>query len=137
MNPRACWRAAIAGVAFTAGAAACTSHGSSGTYAEPASAIASTNGFGDARQGRILMANYGCGACHNIPGVHGARGRVGPPLDDFSQRTYIAGELPNSAENLVRWIRSPQSVEPGTAMPALGVSEDDARSMAAYLYTLR
>lgn len=72
-----------------------------------------------------------------IPGVPNANGLVGPPLMFFERRTYIAGELPNTADNLVRWIMSPQSVEPGNAMPNLGLSEDEARSVAAYLYTLR
>jgi cytochrome c1 len=69
--------------------------------------------------------------------VDGAVGLVGPPLIHFARRSYIAGELPNTGQNLIRWIRSPRSVEPGTDMPDLGVSESDARNMAAYLYTLR
>jgi len=80
---------------------------------------------------------YGCGACHVIPGVTGATGMVGPPLDGWSRRVYIAGNLANTPENLVRWIRYPQAVEPGTAMPDLGVNEADARDIAAYLYSLR
>lgn len=62
---------------------------------------------------------------------------MGPPLNFFARRTYIAGELPNTPENLFRWIRSPQSVEPNTAMPNLGLSEEQARDVVAYLYTLR
>lgn len=92
---------------------------------------------GDANHGRQLIESYGCGACHTIPGVHAARGLVGPPLMFFSRRTMIAGELPNSPDNLVRWIRDPHSVEPGTAMPNLGLTETDAHDVAAYLYTLR
>jgi cytochrome c len=92
---------------------------------------------GDAQRGANLIENYRCGACHMIPGIHNADGLVGPPLMLFSRRTFIAGELPNTPENLVRWIRSPKSVEPGTAMPALGLSDQEARDVAAYLYTLR
>jgi len=92
---------------------------------------------GDAQRGANLIENYRCGACHMIPGIHNADGLVGPPLILFSRRTFIAGELPNTPENLVRWIRSPKSVEPGTAMPALGLSDQEARDVAAYLYTLR
>jgi cytochrome c1 len=62
---------------------------------------------------------------------------VGPPLDFFSRRTMIAGELPNTPDNLVRWIENPPSVEAGTAMPKLGLSDEQARDVAAYLYTLR
>lgn len=92
---------------------------------------------GNASHGRQVIDQYRCGACHMIPGVHDANGMVGPPLIYFARRTFIAGELPNQPANLVRWIRSPKSVEPGTAMPELGLSEQDARDVAAYLYTLR
>jgi cytochrome c1 len=92
---------------------------------------------GSPDRGKELIQSYGCGSCHLIPGIHTARGMVGPPLLYFSRRTMIAGELPNSPDNLVRWIRNPQMVEPRTAMPALGLSDYDAHDVAAYLYTLR
>ena len=91
---------------------------------------------GDARRGARLIAQYGCGGCHTVPGVSGARGLVGPPLTAFGERAYIAGSLRNEPEALVRWIRFPQLVEPGTAMPDLGVTDAHARDIAAYLYTL-
>lgn len=91
---------------------------------------------GDPDRGAQAIREYGCGACHVIPGVPGARGEVGPPLSDFGRRAYIAGALVNAPDNLVLWIRSPEVVEPGTVMPNLGVSRDDARDIAAYLYTL-
>jgi cytochrome c2 len=90
---------------------------------------------GDAAQGKILIAGFGCGGCHVIPGVPGATGRVGPSLGDLAERAYIAGSLPNAPEQLVRWIRDPQALRPGTAMPTLGVRETDARHIAAYLYS--
>jgi cytochrome c len=92
---------------------------------------------GDPKQGAILLSAHGCGSCHTIPGVSGANGTIGPPLTHYSRRVYIAGKLPNRLENLIRWIRSPQSIEPGTAMPNLPVNEAEARVMAAYLYTLQ
>lgn len=92
---------------------------------------------GDAHRGKQLIEKYRCGACHMIPGVRNADGLVGPPLMWFARRTYIGGELPNSPDNLVRWIRDPKAVEPGTAMPALGLSDQEARDVSAYLYTLR
>lgn len=92
---------------------------------------------GDADQGQQTIADYGCGACHTIPGVPGARATVGPPLTLWAERVYIAGTLPNRPENLVRWLMNPQDIEPGTAMPDLLVTEQDARDMSAYLYTLR
>jgi cytochrome c1 len=91
---------------------------------------------GNADVGRILIYAYGCGSCHTIPGVAEANGSVGPPLDGFAHRTYIGGSLTNTRENLLRWIRHPQQVEPGNAMPDLGVSEEQARDIAAYLHTL-
>jgi cytochrome c1 len=92
---------------------------------------------GNAKAGKIAIHAYGCGACHTVPGVSGATGLAGPPLTRFARRSFIAGEASNTADNLVRWIRAPESIEPGTAMPDLGVTEKAARDMAAYLYTLR
>lgn len=91
---------------------------------------------GDPERGARLIEQYGCGACHSVPGVRGADGLVGPPLTSFGARSYIAGQLPNNGDNLQRWIRDPQGVEPGTAMPDLGVTGVDAEDIAAYLFTL-
>lgn len=92
---------------------------------------------GDPGKGPALIRKYGCAACHTIPGIEGARGMVGPPLNGIASRTYLGGQLPNSAENMMRWIENPQGIERGTAMPNLGVSNTEARHIAAYLYTLR
>jgi cytochrome c2 len=91
---------------------------------------------GDAARGREVIAAHQCGVCHEIPGVAGARGIVGPPLGAFAQRTFIAGRIANTSDNLVRWIEDPPAIDPETAMPALGVGERDARDIAAYLYQL-
>ena len=91
---------------------------------------------GDAAEGRRLLDAYGCGSCHVIPGVRGAEGMTGPPLTRWAERHEIAGLLLNTPENLVGWIVDPQRFEPGTAMPTLGVTESEARDMAAHLYTL-
>lgn len=88
-------------------------------------------------RGRIAMQQYGCISCHVIPGVTGAKKEVGPSLAGIASRSYIAGVLPNTTENMVRWLRFPQEVDPLTAMPPLGVNEQDARDMAAYLKQLR
>lgn len=92
---------------------------------------------GSPARGKEVIRRYGCAACHSIPGVAGARGQVGPPLDGIANRTYLAGQLNNTPENLIRWIRDPQSIAPGTAMPEMGVTEQDGKDIAAYLYTLR
>jgi cytochrome c len=91
---------------------------------------------GDPVQGRELMVRFGCGACHTISGVPGAEALVGPPLSQMAQRSYIAGVLTNTPEHMIRWIQNPPGVDPLTAMPNLRVSETDARSIAAYLYSL-
>ena len=91
---------------------------------------------GNPERGAQLIEQFGCGSCHTVPGIRGADGLVGPPLTRFGARSYIAGELTNNAANLQRWIRDPQAVEPGTAMPNLGVSDVDAQDIAAYLFTL-
>jgi cytochrome c2 len=91
---------------------------------------------GNPQRGKQAIAAYGCGSCHMIPGIAGARGKVGPPLTDWSERVYIAGEVANSTDFLIRWIEMPQAIEPNTAMPNLRVTEGDARDIAAYLYTL-
>ena len=91
---------------------------------------------GNPARGVEAIERYGCGACHVIPGVEGADGKVGPPLTDFSERGFIAGQLPNNGDNLIRWIMDPRGVEPGTDMPNLGVTEEEARNIAAYLFTL-
>jgi cytochrome c2 len=85
-------------------------------------------------RGATAIQTYGCGSCHQISGIDGATGRVGPSLHGFSDRLYVAGSLPNTTANLVRWIRYPQAVYPGTVMPDLGVTDRDARDIAAYLY---
>jgi cytochrome c2 len=91
----------------------------------------------DPERGRLLLRQFGCGTCHRIPGVPAARGGVGPPLDGLARRVYLAGLLPNTPANLARWIRAPQAIDPGTAMPDMQVGEDHARDMVAYLATLR
>lgn len=91
---------------------------------------------GDAALGEVRLRQYGCAACHTIPGIAGADARVGPPLSGIAGRMYIAGLLPNNPENLVRWIQDPIAIDSSTAMPDVRVTAEDARHIAAYLYTL-
>src|SRR5437868_1697515 len=78
----------------------------------------------DVAAGRHLIASYGCGSCHSIPGIPGADAMAAPPLDHFYERSYIAGRLPNTWDNLTKWIQNPQQIEPDNAMPDLGVTAD-------------
>ena len=92
---------------------------------------------GDPDRAAAAVRKYGCGSCHTIPGIDGANAVVGPPLNRFSRRSYIAGHLSNNPDLLIRWIRYPHSFSQETAMPEMGVGDQDARDIAAYLYTLQ
>ena len=92
--------------------------------------------IGDPDRGAAEIAAVGCGSCHIIPGIANARGLVGPPLDHMGRRIFIAGLLRNTPDNLVTWLRDPQAVVPGNAMPDMGLSDEQARNITAYLYTL-
>jgi mono/diheme cytochrome c family protein len=91
----------------------------------------------NATRGKTALQQYACIACHNVPGITGPEARVGPPLAGIGSRLTLGGVLPNSPENMARWIRAPQKHKPVTAMPDLGVTERDARDIAAYLATLK
>jgi len=92
---------------------------------------------GDVRRGERALYQYACNACHTIPGITGSFPNVGPPLDGIARRTLIAGKLDNTPDNMVRWLLHTKEVAPQSAMPQMGVSERDARDIAAYLGTLR
>jgi cytochrome c len=100
-----------------------------------AEAVARAMTGGEPRRAPQLIIRYGCSGCHTIPGVPGADGRVAPPLAELRQRVYLGGVLPNSAENLTGWIVNPRRYSPNTAMPASGISQAEARDVAAYLYS--
>jgi len=93
---------------------------------------------GDSARGRAILASgtHGCIACHAIPGVRGVRGIAGPPLAGFARRGFIAGQLPNTPEVLVAFLRDPPKLVPQTGMPNVGLTLDEARHVAAFLHTL-
>lgn len=90
---------------------------------------------GDPSRGEALFIQYGCGSCHALKNVRSATGTVGPPLDGIALRVIVAGHLANNPTNMEKWIRDPQHVSPGTAMPDLHVGEGDGRDITAFLYT--
>lgn len=92
---------------------------------------------GDPDRGEAMFIQYGCGSCHAVTNVRTAVGNVGPPLDGIATRVIVAGHLANNPSNMEHWIRDPQQVSPGTAMPDLNVGERDARDITAFLYTRR
>jgi cytochrome c1 len=91
----------------------------------------------EVERGRLLAEQYHCGHCHMVPGVPAARGTLAASLEHYGRRSYIAGRVPNTQAMLARWIAEPQAVVPGAAMPDMGVSDVDARAIAAYLGQLR
>ncbi|HEX3068492.1 MAG TPA: c-type cytochrome [Thermoanaerobaculia bacterium] len=91
----------------------------------------------DPAKGKQLITQYGCTACHSIPGIEGPRGEVGPSLDHVATRPVIAQTLPNNTQNLTQYLLNPQMVNTQNIMPNLGIKPDEARDIAAYLYTLK
>ena len=92
---------------------------------------------GDPARGKAAIDRYGCTACHSIPGIAGPKGMVGPSLEHFGSRAYIAGKFANNPETLIKWLQNPPAFDPNTAMPNMGITEPDSRDIAAYLYTLK
>lgn len=107
--------------------------------ASPASgapkAVASAGG--DPQRGRRLLAEKGCIACHTARGVPEATGSIGPTLTGAASKDRIADAVPNTRENMQRWLMNPPAVKPGTTMPQLGVTEKDAEDLIAFLNTLK
>lgn len=91
---------------------------------------------GYSHRGRQLIEQRHCGSCHTIPGIPGADGVFGPPLSFMGRRTMIAGNFANTPENLEHWVMSPKSMKPATAMPDLGLTEQQSKDVAAYLESL-
>ncbi|KSB91760.1 cytochrome C [Caulobacter vibrioides] len=87
-------------------------------------------------EGLRLIEAEGCGACHHIPGVQWPRGAVGGSLDGLQAQAMIAGRFPNRPDIMIAWLRDAPAMAPDTAMPASGFTEDQARDVAAYLYSL-
>ena len=108
-----------------------------GCATEPAFTARDLMPSAEPRRGRYLLTTHGCQTCHVVPGVPGAVGTVGPPLTAIGRRSYLAGRIENNPENMVRWIHNPTSGDPQTVMPVTGISEEDARHVASFLYTLR
>lgn len=101
---------------------------------DPSSRLAIAGG--EPEQGHALIQAYGCGTCHMIQDVRGARGKVGPRLENYAQQHLLAGFLPNTPQNLIAWLMDPVALKPTTGMPAQGVTDVEARHMASYLYSL-
>jgi cytochrome c2 len=92
---------------------------------------------GDTNHGKQLINQYGCTACHIIPGIDGPKGMLGPSLEHVATRPIIATSIPNTPPNMTAYIQNPQLANPQNVMPNLGVKPDEARDIAAYLNTLK
>jgi len=92
---------------------------------------------GNVDRGKAAIERYGCNACHNIPGIPGPKGMVGPPLDHMASRSLIGGKLPNNPDTMIKWLQDPLKYDPQATMPNLGVTPADSRDISAYLYTLK
>ncbi|MEX0799211.1 MAG: c-type cytochrome [Bacteriovoracaceae bacterium] len=95
-----------------------------------------SRGAQGSKKAKAAIKKYGCHACHVIPGVSGANGRVGPKLEDIKEQIYIGGVLANTPEHMAEWVMNPQRHSPNTAMPNLNVSEEDAKAIVDYLYNV-
>ncbi|MBK5259722.1 MAG: cytochrome c [Thermoanaerobaculia bacterium] len=104
---------------------------------EAPAVAAAAGSAGDAARGRELMTSYGCTGCHMVPGIDGPRATLGPALDNSATKTAILGKFPNTPENMIRWLQNPPGMDPNTTMPNVGVTEQDARDVTAFLFTLR
>lgn len=88
----------------------------------------------NAERGAQAIARAGCGACHTIAGIDWPQGKTGPDLRGFTGRGLIAGRLPNRPEILAAFVRNAPALVPDTTMPAMPVTEQEARDIVSYLY---
>lgn len=98
-------------------------------------ALAACGSNGGHDEAKALIATH-CAACHTVPGVPSAVGKVGPSLAGIAKRQVIAGKFANDRATLVRWIMHPQAMTPGVAMPEMGLTQAEATTIADYLSTL-
>jgi cytochrome c2 len=127
------WKASLS-LAVTIAAAAGLAAQQHAAALDKRRSVAEALAGGDARRGAQIYGASGCGACHALQSRGLPQGAVGPALTGLARRAYIAGRLTNGPDNLARWIADPQAVDPETAMPDVGLSSDQARDIAAYLY---
>jgi cytochrome c1 len=98
-------------------------------------AIAATGGQPD--RAPQLLKLYGCTGCHTLPGGTEPAGQVGPDLVNIARRLYVGGVVTNTPDNLVAFIVDPRAIDPKSAMPRTGITEGEARDVAAYLYSIK
>ena len=90
----------------------------------------------DVQRGKQVIRQAGCAACHVIPGIGWPKGRLGPDLTGLARQGMIAGRVPNRPDVLTAFVRNAPAVTPGTTMPAMPLSEGEARDAASYLLSV-
>lgn len=91
---------------------------------------------GNIARGEDLVRKHGCLACHSVSGMPSVENGYGPTLDGFAERRLIGGEVENTPDTLIQFLLNPESVVSGTGMPTVGLTEDEARDIASWLYSL-
>jgi cytochrome c1 len=93
-------------------------------------------GGGDARTGQRLLIEKGCGGCHTLAGVPDASGVAGPNLTNIGLRPTLAGAaISNSPQTMVAWLMNPAGLKPDTRMPNLGLTQQEAQDLTAFLFS--
>ena len=106
--------------------------------AKPMAKPAPATPIGNAERGKALAAQYGCNVCHAVPGIEGPQGSLGPSLAGVASRPTISfGTVQNTPENLAKYIQDPSTMNPRSSMPPIGLTDVDAKDIAAYLLTLK
>lgn len=91
---------------------------------------------GNAANGRQLFSTKGCTGCHQISSVPAKPALTGPLLNNIALRPTIAGEqIQNTPENMAKWIQNPPALKPGTLMPKLEMTDQEAQDLAAFVYS--
>ena len=108
-----------------------------GAWADHQRAPAAEPNGPDQARGREVFMSTTCVMCHSIQGTDASANHA-PDLTHLAdRRTIAAGTLPNTAEDLARWIRNPQQIKPGANMPASDLPDEDLKQLVAYLGSLK
>jgi cytochrome c oxidase subunit 2 len=90
-----------------------------------------------ARGGRDVFLSQTCVNCHRVRGT-GALGTYAPDLTHLmSRQTLASGAVPNTPEQLRKWVIDPQRIKGGCLMPAFGLSREQVDHLVNYLTTLK
>jgi cytochrome c2 len=90
-----------------------------------------------AEEGKALFISKACVGCHTVQEIPEAQGKVGPELTRQASNSLIAGVLPNTDENLRKWLKDPAAVKPETIMPNQGLTDSEVDALVAFLRTLK